>query len=314
MTLSIVIVSFNTLELLTRCLASIRRLPPGVSFETFVVDNGSTDKSPEMVAERFPNVRLIRNEANRGFGAANNQALQLAKGENILFLNSDTELLPGSLDPLIMYLESNPTVGVVGPTEQTGDGIPYPTICPFPDLFFLFLTHTGLRHRFYRNRVINPYRHLWEKAQVTGEPTVVDWLSGAGLMVRRKVLEEIGPFDERFFFYMEETDLCKRARAAGWLVVFVPTAVIIHHGGQSEGKVRGGLLTLSGTLSELRYFTKHRRVAELFLLKCLILVEFLLKLLLTKRNDPRRWAYREVLESVLGLRLAQITKEDLCRR
>jgi len=108
--------------------------------------------------------------------------------------------------------------------------------------------------------------------------------------------------------------LCKRARAAGWLVVFVPTAVIIHHGGQSEGKVRGGLLTLSGTLSELRYFTKHRRVAELFLLKCLILVEFLLKLLLTKRNDPRRWAYREVLESVLGLRLAQITKEDLCRR
>jgi GT2 family glycosyltransferase len=162
--------------------------------------------------------------------------------------------------------------------------------------------------------VINPYRRLWEKAQVTGEPTVVDWLSGAGLMVRRKVLEEIGPFDERFFFYMEETDLCKRARAAGWLVVFVPTAVIIHHGGQSEGKVRGGLLTLSGTLSELRYFTKHRRVAELFLLKCLILVEFLLKLLLTKRNDPRRWAYREVLESVLGLRLAQITKEDLCRR
>ena len=314
MTLSIVIVSFNTLELLTRCLASIRRLPPGVSFETFVVDNGSTDKSPEMVAERFPNVRLIRNEANRGFGAANNQALQLAKGENILFLNSDTELLPGSLDPLIMYLESNPTVGVVGPTEQTGDGIPYPTICPFPDLFFLFLTHTGLRHRFYRNRVINPYRHLWEKAQVTGEPTVVDWLSGAGLMVRRKVLDEIGPFDERYFFYMEETDLCKRARAAGWLVVFVPTAVIIHHGGQSEGKVRGGLLTLSGTLSELRYFTKHRRVAELFLLKCLILVEFLLKLLLTKRNDPRRWAYREVLESVLGLRLAQITKEDLCRR
>ncbi len=314
MRLSIITVSYNTKDLLERCLSSVRQFPPRFAFEMFVVDNGSMDGSPEMVTVRFPNVRLIRNEANRGFAAANNQALQVAKGENILFLNSDTELLPGSLAPLIMYLESNPTVGVVGPTERTGDGIPYPTICPFPDLLFLFLTHTGLRHRFYRNRVINPYRRLWEKAQVTGEPTVVDWLSGAGLMVRRKVLEEVGLFDERYFFYMEETDLCKRARAAGWLVVFVPTAVIIHHGGQSEGKVRGGLLTLSGNLSELRYFTKHRRVAELFLLKCLILVEFLLKLLLTKRSDPRRWAYREVLEAVLGLRPAQITKEDLCRR
>ncbi len=314
MTLSIVIVSFNTRELLARCLISIRRFPPEVSFETFVVDNGSTDKSPEMVAERFPNVHLIRNEENRGFAAANNQGLEIAAGEFVLFLNSDTELLPGSLDPLIMYLESNPTAGIVGPTEQAGDGIAYPTICPFPGLPFLFLTHTGLRHRFYKNRVINRYRRLWEKAQLTGEPTVADWLSGAGLMIRRKVLDEVGFFDERYFFYMEETDLCKRARAADWLVVFVPTAVIIHHGGQSEGKVREGLLTLSGTFSELRYFAKHRIAAELFLLKCLILVEFLLKLLLTKWRDPRRWAYREVLGAVLGLRLAQITKEDLCRR
>jgi len=314
MKLSIITVSFNTRELLEQRLRSVQLYPPTVSFEEIVVDNGSTDKSPEMVAERFPNVRLIRNEENRGFAAANNQGLQMATGEFVLFLNSDTELLPASLDPLVMYLESNPTVGVVGPKEQTGDGIPYPTICPFPDLPFLFLTHTGLRHRFYKNRMINPYRRLWEKARLTGEPTVVDWLSGASLMVRRKVLDEVGFFDERYFFYMEETDLCKRARAAGWLVVFVPTAVIIHHGGQSEGKVRRGLLSLSGTLGELYYFRKHRSTFALFLLRCLLSAEFCLKLLLTKRNDPRRWAYREVLGAVLGLRLAQITKEDLCQR
>ena len=314
MKLSIITVSFNTKALLERCVSSVRQLPPPFALEMFVVDNGSTDGSPEMLMMRFPEVQLIRNTENRGFAAANNQALRVAKGENILFLNSDTELLPGSLDPLVTYLESNPTVGVVGPTERTEDGIAYPTICPFPHLSFLFLTHTGLRHRFYKNRAINPYRRLWEKAQVTGEPIVVDWLSGAGLMVRRKVLEEIGFFDERYFFYMEETDLCKRARDAGWLVVFMPTAAIIHYGGQSEGKVSGGLLTLSGTLGELRYFAKHRGMAERFLLKCLLLVEFLLKLLLAKRRDPRRWAYREVLGAVLGLRLAQITKEDLCRR
>lgn len=314
MTLSILIVSFNTKGMLEQCLHSIRRHPPSMSYEVFVVDNGSKDGSPALVAERFPEVHLIANSDNRGFAAANNQALSVAKGEVILFLNSDTELLAGSLDLLIRHLDSNQKVGVVGPTERTGDGIPYPTICPFPTLSYLFLTHSGLRHRFYKNRVINPYRRVWEKAQVTGEPTVVDWLSGASLMVRRKVLEEIGFFDERYFFYMEETDLCKRARAAGWLVVFVPTAMIIHHGGQSEGKVREGLLTISCTFGEIYYFRKHRSTFALFLLKGLLFVEFCVKLLITKLNDPRRWAYWEILAAVLGLRLPHITEGDLYRR
>lgn len=314
MTLSILIVSFNTKGMLEQCLQSIRRYPPSESYEVFVVDNGSRDGSPEMVMERFPDVQLIRNAENRGFAAANNQALQVAKGENILFLNSDTELVKRSLDPLIKHLDGHPEVGIVGPTEQLPNGHPYPTICPFPNLFTIFLNHTGLRSRFNQNAWINPYRVLWENARATGDAIAVDWLSGAGLMVRRKVLEPIGFFDERYFFYMEETDLCKRIKVNGWQVVFVPTAVIIHHGGQSEDKVRCGLLTLSGTLGELRYFTKHRHVAELFLLKCLILVEFLLKLLFATRRDPRRWAYREVLRAVVGLRQSQITKEDLCQR
>ena len=314
MKLSIITVSFNTKDLLEQCLSSVRQFPPQFAFEMFVVDNGSMDGSPEMVMKRFPDAQLIRNVENRGFAAANNQALQVAKGENILFLNSDTELVKQSLDPLIKHLDGHPEVGIVGPTEQLPNGHPYPTICPFPDLFTVFLNHTGLRSRFNQNAWSNPYRVLWENAQATGDAIAVDWLSGAGLMVRRKVLEPIGFFDEKYFFYMEETDLCKRIKANGWQVVFVPTAVIIHHGGQSEGKVRGGLLTLSGTLSELRYFAKHRHVAELFLLKCLILVEFLLKLLFTKRHDPRRWAYREVLRAVVGLRQSQITKEDLCQR
>jgi len=133
-------------------------------------------------------------------------------------------------------------------------------------------------------------------------------------MVRRRVLEEVGPFDEGYFFYMEETDLCERARRAGWRIEYVPRGVIIHHGGGSSEKAKGGLLTLSGTVSELRYFCKHRSRIDLLFLKGLLFAEFTLKLLLARSSDPRRWAYREILAAVLGLRLPQITKGDLCRR
>lgn len=312
MTLSILIVSFNTKGILEQCLQSIRRHPPSASYEVFVVDNGSTDGSPALVAERFPEVRLIANSDNRGFAAANNQALALSKGEIILFLSSDTCLLADSLGPLLTRLGEQHRVGIVGPTERLEEGTAYPTICPFPDLWFLFLTHTGLRHYFYANPRINPYRRIWELARRSGQPVAVDWLSGACLMVRRRLLEEVGPFDEGYFFYMEETDLCKRARRAGWSIEYVPRGLIIHHGGGSTGKARGGLLTLSGTVGELRYFRKHRSGTELLLLKALLFAEFTLKLLLVRSSDPRRWAYWEILRTIMGLRPATVTKGDVC--
>ena len=314
MTLSILIVSFNTKGMLEQCLQSIRRHSPSASYEVFVVDNGSTDGSPALVAERFPEVRLMANSDNRGFAAANNQALSLAKGEVILFLNSDTCLLPDSLRPLLTRLEEQPGVGIVGPTERLEAGTAYPTICPSPDLWFLFLSHTGLRHYFYTNPRINPYRQIWELAHRSGEPVAVDWLSGGSLMVRRRVLEEVGPFDEGYFFYMEDTDLCERARRAGWRIEYVPRGVIIHHGGGSSEKAKGGLLTLSGTVSELRYFRKHRSGLDMLLLKALLFAEYTLKLLLVRSNDPRRWAYREILRTIMGLRPATVMKEDLCPR
>ncbi|TAJ07295.1 MAG: glycosyltransferase family 2 protein [Nitrospirae bacterium] len=312
MILSILIVSFNTKGMLEQCLRSIRTHPPAESYEVFVVDNGSKDGSPELVAEQFSEVRLIANPDNRGFAAANNQALALATGDIILFLNSDTCLLPDSLGPLLRRLDEQPQVGIVGPTEEFEGGPAYPTICPAPGLWFLFLTHTGLRHYFYTNARINPYRQVWERARRSGEPVAVDWLSGACLMVRRRVLKEVGCFDEGYFFYMEETDLCERARRAGWLVEYVPQGRIVHHGGGSSEKARGGLLTLSGTVSELRYFQKHRSGLELLFLKGLLFVEFAVKLLIVRWSDPRRWAYRQILRAIVGLRPVAITKEDLC--
>jgi GT2 family glycosyltransferase len=309
--LSILIVSYNTSDLLKSCLLSVQRYPPPISWEIVVVDNASHDGSPELVEEEFPEVRLIRNSMNLGFAAANNKGLQVSRGDYLFFLNSDAELLPHSLDPLIDHLETHPHVGIVGPSEQFRNGRIYPTVCPFPNIPYLLFTHTGLRRRFYRNKWINPYRGLWERAQNTEKPTAVDWLSGASLLVRRKVFDDIGPFDEGYFFYMEETDLCARAHGAGWEVTFIPKARIIHHGGGSTDKAKRGLLTLSGAMSELRYFEKHRNIAELLLLRCIFFVEYSLKIILVGLDDPRCWAYREVLRAVLGSRPSQVLKRDL---
>ena len=312
--LSIVIVSFNTKSLLKRCLGSIRLYPPSASHETIVVDNASSDGSAEMVASLFPEVKLIRSAENLGFAAANNRALRIAGGEFILFLNSDTELLPISLDPLLRHFEMHPETGIVGPTEQFENGNPYPTICPSPDLSFIFFNHSGLRRRFYKNKLINPYRLLWERAQVTGEPVEVDWLSCASMMVRCQVLDEIGFFDEGYFFYMEETDLCERVRRAGWKIDFIPQSRVIHHGGQSTGKVKSGLLTLSGAMSEIHYFKKHRGLVELSFLRIFFLVEYSLKAVIVKANDPRRWAYRKIIRAALGFRKTLVKEKDRLRR
>jgi len=309
--LTIVIVSFNTRTLLGQCLTSIRRHPPPVPFETIVVDNASADGSPEMVETDFPEVRVIRTGANLGFGAANNRGFRASQGEISLFLNSDTELFPDALCPLLDRLKDNSQVGIVGPTEQDVMGVPYPTICPAPDLWYLFLSHTGLRHRWYRNAWINPYRKIWEQALASGRPIPVGWVSGASLMVRRQVLDQVGAFDEGYFMYMEEADLCERARRAGWLVEYVPGGRVMHRGGGSSGKARGGLLTFSGAVSELRYFAKYRGVWRCFLLKAFLATEFVLKLLIAGRRDPRRWAYREILRGIMGQRPVQVLENDI---
>ena len=314
MRLSIVIASFNTRELLERALRSIEAHAPRAGHETIVVDNASADGSADMVAARFPGVRLVRNPANLGFAAASNRALALARGEYVFLMNSDAELVPRTLDRLVDALDADPTIGIVGPTERLADGTRYPTICPFPGLVFVVLSHLGLRRRFNRSRLINPIRAVWERAQASGEPVDVDWLSGASLLVRRAVLDEAAGFDEGFFFYMEETDLCRRARGRGWRVVFVPSAEIIHHGGASTDKAAGGLLTLAGALSELRYFDKHAGPVQRGLLRALLLAEHLLRLLVSGPGDPRRRAHREVLKAVVGRRDARVGAEDLCPR
>ncbi len=245
--LSIVIVNWNVRELLRRCLVSIASSDglfvgldtPGYSTrgwraEVIVVDNASADGSVAMLAQDFPWVQVIANRQNRGFTTANNQGLAVSRGRYVLFLNPDTELAPDALSLLLRFAEEHPQVGVVGPQLRYGDGSLQSSRRRFPTLATFFLESTIVQRWWPRNQVLSRYYALDLDNDATSQ---VDWLVGACMLLRRAVLEQIGGFDEGFFMYSEELDLCRRAVDAGWQVVYLPAAVVTHYEGKSSEQV-----------------------------------------------------------------------------
>ncbi len=223
MNLAIVLVSFNTRALLRDCLRTLDAAPPTLARETLVVDNASRDDSAAMVAAEFPAVRLIRNATNLGFARANNLGWRASSGAQILFLNSDTLVPPTALPALVAFLDAHPAAGICAPRLARADGSAQPFAFgrdPSP----AYLVARGW-NRLARRRAL----HDWD----TRAAQRVDWVSGAGLCVRRAVLEQIGGWDENFFMYFEDNDLCLRARRAGWDVYYAPQATITHWGGAS---------------------------------------------------------------------------------
>jgi GT2 family glycosyltransferase len=226
--LSIIIVNWNTRDMLARCLASIYQHPPHVPFEVVVVDNASSDGSAAMVRERFPQVRLIENQENVGFARANNQAIQESSGEYLLLFNSDAFVMDDSLSRMVEFIETHPRVGAVGPKLLNPDGSFQASYADFPTLWSEFLLISGLT-RF----IIGPYAP--SPSPSSSEAAIsVDWVAGAALLVRRSVIEQIGLMDERFFLYSEETEWCWRIWQAGWEVWYLPDAHIVHMGGGSS--------------------------------------------------------------------------------
>ena len=226
--LSIIIVNFNGSEHLLRCLESIAAHPPVVSAEVVVVDNASTDGSHAHVA-RFPSVRLVRLAENNGFSAGNNAGIRASTGELLLLLNNDTLTPSGALDTLVARLDDDPRVAVVGPRLVDGEGRTElsfgPMISPFGELrqkvvLSLYERRFGAIER-------------WVDS-TTRREQFVDWVSGACLLVRRRVAEEVGLLDERFFLYTEDVDFCASIRARGWKVLFAPSAEIVHLRGRSR--------------------------------------------------------------------------------
>jgi len=233
-TLSVIIVSWNVRELLRRALTSCQASwgdRPGL--ELIVVDNVSTDGTVEMLRKDFPTVTVVANEENRGFTGGNNDGLDRARGTYLLLLNPDTEVLDDALPRLVAYLEQHPDVGMVGPQLRNADGSVQSSRRRFPTLPVLFCESTWLQGLLPR-RVLARY-YVADRSPETAHP--VDWITGAAMLTRHAVVDEVGGMDEAFFMYSEELDWCRRIRAAGWGIHYVPEAQIIHHEGKSSEQV-----------------------------------------------------------------------------
>ena len=231
MRLSIVIVNWNTRELLAECLASIDAYPPPCACEVIVVDNASQDGSASMVEQRFPNVRVIANAVNRGFPAANNQAITVSGGRYVLLLNSDAAVLPGTLDRLVRFMDAHPKVGALGAKLLNPDGSFQASYADFPSLATELSLMTGASRLLIGPHAPSPR----PRPNETARP--VDWVGGAAMLVRASALEGVGLMDEGYFLYSEETDWCWRFWQAGWEVWYDPDSAVIHHGGASTRQV-----------------------------------------------------------------------------
>jgi GT2 family glycosyltransferase len=250
--LSIIVVSYNTRELLAQCLGSLGAAASRTPHEIIVVDNASRDGSVEMLGRQFPGATSIANRVNVGFARAVNRGIRASRGEFLALVNSDAEALPGSLDALAAFLRARPTVGAVGPQTLGSDGRPIQSAFRFPTLLRPYLNFATLR--WVAGDAFSLSYPRGSRAMAEGGP--VDWLSGACLVLRRKALEQVGLLDERFFMYFEDTDLCRRLRRGGWAVWYWPQVRVVHHVGGSSGSDRERL-RLELRRSCLHYFRVH---------------------------------------------------------
>jgi hypothetical protein len=261
--ISIIIVNWNTKELLRTCLSSIGATV-NTTHETIIVDNNSDDGSAEMVEASFPETSLIRAGRNLGFAAANNLGINKASGRYVLLLNPDCELLPGSIDTMIEYADRNPDIAVIGPKLLNSDGTLQKNGRIFPTFAREFLHITRLY------RLLPGYfnRRLEWGRQDFDIPADVDEVSGACMLVRESMIAQVGGLDERFFMYYEEVDWCKRIKAHGGRVFYLPEAQVVHHHSQSAGKI-GIEKNRLAYESQYLYFLKHHGRAQAVTLRAI---------------------------------------------
>lgn len=289
--LSIIIISFNTKDLLRECLEAIIKEAKGISNEIIVVDNASKDGSADMVQTSFPSVCLVRNSTNLGFGAANNVGFKMARGKYIVLLNSDAFLHPGALKKALLKVQSDPSIGMVGGRLVGRDGAWQPSARQFPSLLNEFLHLFGLATKFPHSRFFGKADNTWRRFD---EPFETDWVPGAFAIMPKKVLDEVGYFDENFFLYYEEVDLCKRIKSAKYKIWYWPDIVVTHLGGESSKTVKtlsffsiGSQLTLWRYRSQLLYYRKHSGYLNANAIRCLEVGLFTLRSWINRyKKDP----------------------------
>lgn len=270
MDVSIVIVNWNTRELLRDCLSSIYEQAGDVGYEIIVVDNASTDGSTEMIRSDFARVILIENSENRGFAAANNQGIAQARGRYVLLLNSDTIVCDRAVEKTAEYADAHPDAAVVGcQVWEDADTIQL-TCFQFPSVADLAWTAFGLTRLFPHNRILGRQHMLWWPRDSERE---VDVVSGMFMMVRRTAIDEVGPMDEDYFLYFEETDWCYRFARAGWRMLFWPGARILHRdGGSHSSNQAAARMFVQFYKSLCIFFKKHYGMLSCTLARGLLVV------------------------------------------
>jgi GT2 family glycosyltransferase len=248
-------------------------------YEVIVVDHGSSDGTLELVRERFPEARVIEQE-NRGMGGGNNAGMRAAQRRYTLLLNSDAWVVDGAVERLAGYLEAHPRVAVAGPRLQNPDGSLQRSVRGFPTLWRVATEYLYLRKLAPRSNLVNAFYGGGFRYDETSE---VETLYGAALLVRREAADQVGLFDEAFFMFSEETDWTYRFRQAGWSVVFVADAEVVHVGGASHG----GSLYAENLRGLLRFFAKHRGVREAERARSLLLVSLRLRSLVYRGDRGR---------------------------
>jgi N-acetylglucosaminyl-diphospho-decaprenol L-rhamnosyltransferase len=228
--IGVAIISHNTAPLLRRCLESVAA---DTDAPVLVVDNGSTDGSVELIQRKFPLVRVQVDPANRGYGAAANLAVQALQSRYVLLLNADTELGSGTIEALADYLDRHPAAAIAGPRLVNAAHRHEPSVRPFPTPFAVLMQESILRHI---PRL--PRGHQWRCRSVA-------WILGAALAIRREAFIAVGGFDEGYFLYAEEVDLCYRLRAAGWEIHYAPVATVLHVGAASTSQYGAEMLAHS---------------------------------------------------------------------
>ncbi|MDO8669580.1 MAG: glycosyltransferase family 2 protein [Candidatus Buchananbacteria bacterium] len=254
MDLSIIIVSWNTKDLLKKCLLSVYQNQGDLAVEIFVIDNNSNDKTVEMLRNEFKEVKLMANSKNIGFAKANNQALKLAQGEYILLLNPDTEILNGSLKKAVAFMKANAGCGALGAKLLWPDKSLQLSVRRFPTFLPIFLMFIKAPKLFKRIKSIE--RYLYADFDYT-RLQEVDQIMGAFMMLPKKVVAKIGFLDERFFIWFEEVDLCQRIKKSGLQVIYNPDIEIIHYGGQSFAQEKIIKKQWLFFQSAIRYFLKN---------------------------------------------------------
>lgn len=275
--LSIIIVSWNVRDYLARCLDSIAeslRLAP-LSAEIIVVDSASSDGTVELLKEAYPHVRTLPQSENVGFTRGNNIGLAVAQGEFLLLLNPDTEVRGAALAEMVRYLREHPQVGILGAHTLNTDGTHQSSRRRFPTLLTALFESTWLQPYAPRGLLERFYVHDVADTDIAA----VDWVQGSALMLRRAVYEQIGGLDEGYVMFSEEVDFCKRAKLAGWEVIYHGGVYVVHHGGKSTEQVSAAK-HIHFQRSKVRYFRKFHGVGAATVLRAFLIVSYAQQLFL----------------------------------